>query len=108
MQEAGILIMAGSDCGPSNSYVYPGASLIGELELLVEQGQLSPAEALQASIINGPLFFGLENYYGSIAQGKVADIIVLQNNPLEAIQNIRSLTLVIDQGNIIAAQRLLK
>jgi imidazolonepropionase-like amidohydrolase len=94
MLQAGIIIVAGSDCGPSNSYVYPGEALIGELMMLVEAG-LSPQEALKASIVNGPKFLGLSDYYGSVAVDKVANLIVLAQNPLDDIQHIKTLEMVL-------------
>jgi imidazolonepropionase-like amidohydrolase len=97
MYLAGINLLAGSDCGPFNSYTYPGESLHGELKMLVEAG-LSPQQALECSIINGPKFFGLENYYGSIESNKVADLIVLNKNPLENIKYIEEINTVINKG----------
>lgn len=57
MFDAGVPILAGSDCGPFNSFVYPGEALWGELFSLVEAG-LTPAEALKTSMIYGPAFSG--------------------------------------------------
>ncbi|WMN12785.1 amidohydrolase family protein [Marivirga salinae] len=99
MFDAGVPILAGSDCGPFNSFVYPGEALWGELFSLTEAG-LSPAEALKTSMIYGPAFFGLEDHYGSLGKGKVADVIVLKKNPLENIQHLRSLEIVILKGNL--------
>ncbi|MGJ3233896.1 amidohydrolase family protein [Marivirga sp.] len=99
MFEAGVPIFAGSDCGPFNSFVYPGESLWGELFSLTEAG-LSPAEAMKTSMIYGPAFFGMENQYGSLEKGKVADIIILKENPLEDIQHLRSLEEVILKGKL--------
>ncbi len=99
MFDAGVPILAGSDCGPFNSFVYPGEALWGELFNLVEAG-LTPAEALKTSMIYGPAFFGLENQYGSLEKGKVADIIILKENPLEDIQHLRSLEEVILKGKL--------
>lgn len=99
LHEAGVTLLAGSDCGPYNSYVYPGASLHEELKLLVENG-LSPAEALQTSIVNGPKFFGLEAYYGGIAEGKVGHLLLLGKNPLEDLQHLGSLETVIKGGRV--------
>ncbi|WP_251742628.1 amidohydrolase family protein [Gramella sp. AN32] len=89
MQEAGVNILAGSDCGAFNSFIYPGESLHAELEELVNAG-LTPQQALKTSMINGPKFFDLENFYGSIEKGKVADLIFLEANPLENIRNTRT------------------
>ena len=92
MYLAGINLLTGSDCGPFNSYTYPGESLHGELIMLVEAG-FSPQQALECSIINGSKFFGLENYYGSIESNKVADLIVLSKNPLEDIEYIKGFSM---------------
>ena len=97
MHKAGIYILAGSDCGPFNSYVYPGASIHEELEELVNSG-LRPQEALATSIINGPRFFDLLDEYGSLEASKMADIILLQSNPLEDISSTKSVVMTIKNG----------
>lgn len=97
LHNAGVVLLAGSDCGPFNSYVYPGESLLSELELLVEAG-LTPAQALQCSVINGPKFFGLQEEYGTLEAGKKANLLLLTKDPLENISNIRSLQKVILKG----------
>ncbi len=99
MYQAGINLLAGSDCGPFNSFTYPGESLHGELKMLVEAG-LTPQQTLECSIINGPKFFGLENYYGSIERNKVADLIILNKNPLEKIEYIEEINTVINRGKV--------
>lgn len=99
MSEAGVSILAGSDCGPYNSFVYPGESLHGELRLLVEAG-LTPQQALNTSIVHGPRFFGLEDFYGSVDPGKVGDLIVLEGNPLEDIQNLSKITAVVARSKV--------
>ena len=97
--DSGVSLMAGSDCGAFNSYVYPGASLHGELEMLVADG-LSPAQALQASFVNGPEFFDVGDSYGHVSPGKVADLILLEKNPLENIENTRRVHTVIQRSKI--------
>lgn len=97
MHDAGINILAGSDCGPFNSYVYPGASIHEELEELVNSG-LRPQEALATSIINGPRFFDLLDEYGSLEASKMADIILLHSNPLEDISSTKSVVMTIKNG----------
>lgn len=98
MYDAGINVLAGSDCGPFNSFTYPGESIHEELRLFVEHAGLTPGEALITSIINGPKFFGLENSYGSIEKGKFADLIILDGNPLEDINHTRAISSVITKG----------
>ncbi len=97
MYDAGILVLAGSDSGPFNSFTYPGESIHKELQLFVAAG-LTPQEALMTSIIFGPKFFDLEDSYGSISNGKIADLLILDENPLEDISNTRSINSVIQKG----------
>lgn len=99
LYETGINILAGSDCGPFNSHVYPGSSLHSELELMVAAG-LTPLQALKTSVVNGPKFFGLDKQYGNVEVGKIAYLIILEKNPLEEIKNTRSVSTVI-QGTIV-------
>ncbi|UZR97437.1 amidohydrolase family protein [Chondrinema litorale] len=104
MYKAGINLVAGSDCGAFNSYVYPGESLHSELIELVESG-LTPQEALTTAVVNGPKFFELENY-GAVKQGKIGDLILLDQNPLENIENISSINTVIHLGKIYNREKL--
>jgi imidazolonepropionase-like amidohydrolase len=99
MYEAGINILAGSDCGAFNSYTYPGEAIHGELKQLVKAG-LTPAEALKTSFINGPKFFDKGKYYGSVAKGKIADLLILDANPLVDIKNIDQINIVIAKGKV--------
>jgi len=104
IQNAGVSILAGSDCGPYNSFVYPGESLHGELRMLVEAG-LTPQEALTTSITNGAQFFdSRENY--SIKEGAIADLIIMNKNPLDDISNLTSLYGVIKSGNYFTVKEL--
>jgi imidazolonepropionase-like amidohydrolase len=95
MSRAGIKILAGTDLG--NPYVYPGFSLHDELELLVEAG-LTPMQALQTATINPAKFFNLDKEAGSIEQGKIADLVLLNSNPLENISNTKKIAAVISNG----------
>jgi imidazolonepropionase-like amidohydrolase len=87
MYRAGVQIIAGSDCGAFNSFVYPGSSLHEELKLLVAAG-LTPAQALSTATINGAKFMGLDTFYGSIKAGKSSDLVILDSNPLADINAI--------------------
>lgn len=105
MQKAGINLLAGSDGGPYNSYVYPGQSLHEELHLLVKSG-LTTQQALKTAVVNGPKFFGLTDSYGGIAPGKEADILILNKNPLENIDNTNSISTVISRGKVYTREKL--
>ncbi len=87
---AGVNIVAGSDCGASNSFVYPGTSLHEEVKLIVGTG-LTPAQALKTATVNGPKFFGLEKFYGALSTGKCSDLLLLDSNPI-SMPSIRSIT----------------
>lgn len=99
MHDAGVNILAGSDSGAFNSYVYPGESLIGELKSLVEAG-LTTQQALKTSVVNGPKFFEAQEYYGAVTAGKVAHLILLNNNPLEDLEHLNAVQVVIKGGEV--------
>lgn len=81
---AGVKLLAGTDT--TDTFVYPGASLHDELRMLVEAG-LSPADALRTATVSAATFAGQLRDHGSIAPGKVADLLLLAGNPLADIRN---------------------
>jgi imidazolonepropionase-like amidohydrolase len=105
LKKSGVTIIAGTDAGYLNSFDYPGLGLHTELELMVKYG-LSPLEALQASIINGPAFFDKQNMYGKIDTGYRADLILLSANPLDTITNTRKIHAVIHDGQYFSREAL--
>lgn len=105
MQAADVTILAGSDAGAFNSYVYPGPSLHKELELLQEAG-LTPAQALRTATINGANVMGKADKYGTVAAGKTADLVLLDKNPLEDIRNTQTIHAVIFDGKVYTSAEL--
>ncbi len=105
LHKAGVTILAGTDAGYLNSFDYPGESLHTELALMVQYG-LTPLQALQASIINGPHFFGKEKQYGKVAKGFYADFILLDADPLKDISNTKKINGVIVKGKYLSRQSL--
>ena len=89
LHKAGVTILAGTDAGFLNSFNYPGIGLHDELETLVRYG-LTPQQALAASVVNGPAFLGRAADFGALAAGKVADILLLERNPLDDIRATRA------------------
>lgn len=81
---AGVRIVAGTDAG--DTYVFPGFSIHDELAELVRAG-LTPADTLRSATIDAATFSGKASLYGSIEVGKVADMILLDANPLTDIRN---------------------
>jgi imidazolonepropionase-like amidohydrolase len=105
MFAAGVNVVAGSDCGASNSYVYPGTSLHEEIKLLVVSG-LTPAEGLRTATVNGAKFLGVGNFYGSLQAGKCSDLILLGGNPLEDINAIDGIGVVVANGKLYTREEL--
>ena len=86
MQRAGVPMLAGTDAAWYQPYTYAGFSLHDELVLLVRAG-LTPAEALQSATINPARFLGMEKDLGTIEEGKVANLVLLDADPLTDIHN---------------------
>ncbi len=97
LHRAGVPLMTGSDLGFLNTY--PGFSLHDELALFVQAG-VSPLDALRASTIGPARFFGREQEWGSVEAGKVADLVILDGNPLQDISNVRNISAVVVQGRL--------
>jgi imidazolonepropionase-like amidohydrolase len=99
--DAGILVVAGTDRSSS------GAASQLELVFLVEDG-LKPVEALQAATINAAKMFGREREQGTIEARKLADLVILDADPLADIHNIRRVFRVMKSGVIYNPAELLQ
>ena len=97
LREAGVTIMAGTDAGFLNSFVYPGIGLHHELGYFVKAG-LTPLQALQSAIIPGPAFLNKTSRYGGISAGKQADLVLLDRNPLQDIEATQAIDTVVLRG----------
>tara|TARA_R110002051_G_scaffold130405_3_gene204241 strand:- start:6436 stop:7809 length:1374 start_codon:yes stop_codon:yes gene_type:complete len=97
LNKNGVSLLAGSDSGAYNSYTYPGISLHKEMEALVATG-ISPLDALRSSAYNGAKFLKQDVDYGTISEGKIADIVLLNTNPLENIKNTQDIYMVFTKG----------
>jgi len=95
--EKGVNILAGTDS--YDPYSFPGISLHSELEELVKAG-LSPAEALKSATIIPAEYFNVSEMYGTIAENKIADLLILDKNPLEDIKNTTSIESLFFNGNL--------
>ena len=94
-QAEGCLLAAGTDVLIFRQL--PGHSLWHELELMAEAG-LSPMEVLRAATWHGAIAMGAEKELGSIEAGKLADLIILDKDPLAQISHIRTVRTVIKGG----------
>lgn len=95
MHRAGVPILAGSDAGSSG--VFWGISLHDELELLVDAG-LTETEALRATTYSPAEFLERTDLLGTVEEGKLADLVLLDANPLEDITHTQQIRAVMANG----------
>ena len=105
MHRVGVRILAGTDV--LNPYCFPGFSLHDELELLVRAG-LSPMEALQAATCNPAIYLDQFKDYGTVEQGKIADLVLLEADPLKNIKNTQKIAAVVVGGKLLPKEALQK
>lgn len=91
--ELGVKLTTGTDI--------QGFPTLEELYLLVEQIGLSPKEALMSSSLNGAQAIGISKTHGTIEEGKVANLILLNKNPLINIRHIEAINTIFINGNAI-------
>lgn len=103
MHSAGVPIGAGTDTPIFLSV--PGFSLHSELEHLVMAG-LSPLDALHSATVRPAEYFSLQDEMGTVDEGKVADLVLLDANPLEDIANTRSIHAVVTKGTLLKSDDL--
>ncbi|AEU36653.1 amidohydrolase family protein [Granulicella mallensis] len=101
MKKAGVPILAGTD-GP---YPQGGEALHSELELLVQAG-LTPLQAIQSATRDAAQFMGVSKSVGTIERGKIADLVLLDANPLENISNTRRINAVFLRGTLFTGDEL--
>jgi imidazolonepropionase-like amidohydrolase len=93
----GVPLLAGTDAGIP--WVYPGLSLHDELAWLVRAG-LTPAEALRTATWNPARYLDRTDDFGSVARGRLADLVLLDANPLRDIANTRTVHAVVLDGQL--------
>ncbi|MGB2435354.1 MAG: amidohydrolase family protein [Flavobacteriaceae bacterium] len=103
MAEAEIPLMAGTDT--PLGYLTPGFSLHYELELMVESG-LTELQALATATLQPAKYFRMEDSLGLVKKDYIADLILLNENPLEDIARTKDIFAVIKDGNFIDKARL--
>lgn len=104
LQDAGVTIATGTDAG--NIGTLHASSMHKELILMQEAG-LSPTEILINSTLHGAKLMGKEKELGSITAGKLADMVILNNNPLESANNYGSIFAVMKDGQLFKPEELL-
>jgi hypothetical protein len=100
---AGVTVLVGTDGG--DTYAFPGSGVHDELGELVKAG-LTPAEALRAATSESAAFLGRSEDHGTVEAGKVADLVLLDADPLESIETVREIRAVIFGGEYLDRERL--
>jgi imidazolonepropionase-like amidohydrolase len=103
LSESGIPIGIGPDTGVPGSF--PGIAVHREMELMVNAG-VTPAAVLIGATSTAAKYLGQQSF-GKLAQGNIADLVVLKGNPLEDIRNSRKVEVVIKAGKVVDREALL-
>jgi imidazolonepropionase-like amidohydrolase len=98
MNKAGVLLLAGTDV--SNMRLFPGFSLHDQLVIFVQAG-LTPGEALKTATYNPAKFLGMLDHLGTVEKGKLADLVLLDANPLDDIHNTQKIRAVVLNGRYL-------
>ena len=97
--DAGIRMMAGTD---TTTCRQPGFAVLQEITLFVEAG-LSPVEALRTATLNPAVYLDKGDVLGTITRGKVADMVLLDADPLADIHNVTRISAVVANGRLFDA-----
>lgn len=101
LHRSGVRLMAGTDT--VDPYIFPGSSVHDEMELFAQAG-FTPLEALQTATWNPAQYLGMTDSLGSIDVGMIADLVLLDENPLEDIRNTRRIWAVVLDGEVLDKQ----
>jgi imidazolonepropionase-like amidohydrolase len=103
MHRAGVKILAGTDT--LGSFCLPGFGLHDELALFVQAG-LTPMEALQTATLNPAAFLGKRDSMGTVEVNRMADLVLLDADPLEDIRNTQKINSVVVNGRLLGRKTL--
>lgn len=94
---AGVAISTGTDHETAPGAAFP--ALHDELAFLVERCGIPSADVLRSATLIGARAAGTEDSMGSVEPGKLANFVVLDEDPLRDIANLRSVTLTVKRGH---------
>jgi imidazolonepropionase-like amidohydrolase len=92
---SGIPVVMGTDAG--NIGTLPGPAVFREMELMAQAG-LTPLQVLKSATVNAAATMGMENDLGRIAPGRLADLVILDADPLAKVSNLSKISRVIKDG----------
>lgn len=98
MHEAGMDILPGSDVAALN--IFPGFSLHDELALFVTELGMTPAEVIERGTRRSARLLRIDNSTGTVERGKIADLVLLDADPLQDIRNTRRIVSVVLRGRL--------
>jgi imidazolonepropionase-like amidohydrolase len=107
LNQAGVGLMTGTDFTFKSNGMRPGFDLHEELALFVEAG-MTPMQALQTATFNPAKFLDKSKTHGTIEKGKIADLVLLEANPLENIKNTQRINAVVVKGKYLPKETLQK
>lgn len=96
MHEAGMDVLVGTDVAVLN--IFPGFSIHDEMALFVNELGMTPAEVLDRATIRSAKFLAIDDQVGTVERGKIADLVLLEANPLQDIRNTKRIAAVIVRG----------
>ena len=98
MHEAGVELLLGSDAAVLN--IFPGYALHDEMALFVTELGMTPAEVIERATRRSAKFLGISDQTGTVELGKIADLVLLDANPLDDIRNTKRISAVILRGTL--------
>jgi imidazolonepropionase-like amidohydrolase len=104
LHRAGVPFLAGTDT-VAGVYIFPGFSLHDELALLVRAG-FTPLEALRSATLLPAEYLSMSDRLGRVEKGALADLVLLDKNPLDDIANTRTIRAVIANGRYFSREDL--
>jgi len=103
LQKAGHGLLLGSDA--PQLFNVPGFSIHHEMEAMIAAG-LTPLEILRSGTKNPAMYFGMEESFGQILEGMVADMILINNNPLNNISALKEISGVMVRGTWLSKEEI--
>ncbi len=97
LTEIGVNMVSGTDSG--NPFILPGYSIHEEMQLL-ELGGMDRMKIIEMTTRNAARMLNVSDRLGTIEVGKLADLVLLDKNPLDSIENTLSINLVVKNGKI--------
>jgi imidazolonepropionase-like amidohydrolase len=100
--QAGVGVIAGTDTG--NPFCFPGFSIHDEMALLVAGG-LTPMQAIQSATRDAATFVGLGDSVGTVTHGMLADLLIVDADPLADIRNTQKIHAIVAGGRYISSDQ---